>query len=859
MVTAPAIWGNIPQRNKNFTGRAGIFDLLSPDKLSSEGPGSRKLGNELRTRALQGLGGVGKSALAVEYAHRYRGDYDLVWWIPSDHPALVRSSLAALATRLGLPAAMSSGIETAAAAALDALRRGDPYSRWLLVFENADQPEELNQIIPRGPGDVLITTRNHRWQAVVDTVSVDVFERAESIEFLRRRAPRTIHSDDEAGRVADKLGDLPLALEQAGALMSETGLSPQEYITLLDENVTQLMAEGRAPEYPMSMTAAWQLSVDRLEQFLPQARELLRCCAFFGPDPIPRDVFRRGAQAPGTGRPLAGLLANPIMLASAIRELGRFALVTIDGRTIVVHRLIQALIRDELDAEEQASYRHDVHAILAAGAPPDPSDGRQWTAFAELVAHVGADVTDLAGCRVPTHRAVALHVLRYLYLSGDLASCQSFAERFIKGWADERDPAVLDAKRHLGNVLRQLGRYPEAYSISSAALRLAEDSLGPRDRLTLALRNAFGADLRAVGDFPAARQLDERTRELHAEVFGPTDPQTLRVASNLALDYVLNSGYPAARDLNQWVFQRQNESASGVSASEILSSWNSLAWDVRLCGDYSGARDASVEAWDYGREQLGPEHYQTLRTTNGLAIALRQLGGLTGFGTSAAESLLAEALRLARQVLGQCTRLYGDGHPDTLAAAVNLTSILRATGDLAEALSLAQATVTRYPAAYGEDHPYHYGSTGNLAVLWRLSADATQARRLDELALAGLDRRLGRDHHYSLTVAANLASDLAATGDTDGAVALSEDTVRRSRALLGAGHPFTLGCASNLVLDLRAAGPGSSQPSSSQQSADQLANDTLTRFTAVLGASHSDVQQAVAGRRLSFDFDPPAI
>src|SRR5271154_3445538 len=163
MATAPAIWGNIPQRNKNFTGRSDILELLSPPENPS------RPGDQPRTLALHGLGGVGKSALAVEYAHRYRNAYDLVWWIPADHPALVRSSLAALAASLGLIGASSSGIETAAAAALDALRRGDPYSRWLVVFENADQPEELNQIIPRGPGDVLITTRNHRWQAVVET------------------------------------------------------------------------------------------------------------------------------------------------------------------------------------------------------------------------------------------------------------------------------------------------------------------------------------------------------------------------------------------------------------------------------------------------------------------------------------------------------------------------------------------------------------------------------------------------------------------------------------------------------------------------------------------------------------------
>ena len=106
-----------------------------------------------------------------------------------------------------------------------------------------------------------------------------------------------------------------------------------EYLGLLREHVSSIMSEGKSPDYPMSMTAAWKLSVYTLKNQLPQAQELLRCCAFFGPDPIPRDVFRRGAQAPGTGRPLAGLLANPILLASAIRELGRFALVTIDGRT----------------------------------------------------------------------------------------------------------------------------------------------------------------------------------------------------------------------------------------------------------------------------------------------------------------------------------------------------------------------------------------------------------------------------------------------------------------------------------------------------------------------------------------------
>ena len=346
----PLIWGNVPQRNKNFTGR---LDLLDGLRRRAEGNVTGVLpGGELLPRALQGQSGVGKTALAVEYAHRYRGSYELVWWIPSDQLALVRSSLAGLADRLGLEAATATGIEGAAAAVLDALRRGDPYSRWLLIFDNADQPEDLNDIIPRGPGDVLITSRNHRWAAVIDTIHVDVFTRQESKEFLTRRVPKGL-SESDADLLAEKLGDLPLALEQAGALQAETGMPVDEYLRLLDEQTMQIMAEGKSPEYPLSMTAAWKLSVSTLQQTLPPALELLRCCAFFGPDPIPRDVFRRSTQAGGS---IVGeVIADPILLASAIRELGRLALIKIDGRTISVHRLIQALLRDDLSPKQQAT------------------------------------------------------------------------------------------------------------------------------------------------------------------------------------------------------------------------------------------------------------------------------------------------------------------------------------------------------------------------------------------------------------------------------------------------------------------------------------------------------------------------
>ncbi len=545
VTSVPTIWGNVPTRNKNFTGRVDILAQLrrgASSGITAVLPEQRQ--DDPLPQAVQGYGGVGKTAIAIEYAYLHRSDYDLVWWIPADQLPSVRSSLAALAARLGLEAAAMAGIDGAITAVLDALRRGEPFSRWLLIFDNADQPEEILDIIPRGPGDVLITSRNHRWQSVINTVPMDVFTRTESTEFLSKRVPKGLSPDDASG-LAEKLGHLPLALEQAGAMLAETGMSVDEYLRLLDEHVSDALSEGKSPDYPYSMTAAWKLSVDALRQQLPQAQELLRCCAFFGPEPIPRSVFHEGAQS--TGTKVADVLSDSILLSRAIRELGRFALVTLDGQALAVHRLVQALLRDELTEHERAGYRREVHFILAAAAPKDPDDVRSWSRYRELLPHVNSESAQLAQSHEPAVREFALNMMRFLYQSGDYTSCLELTERFIKQWVRDSgkdSPDVLQAQRHLGNALRLLGQYDESRRITEETLTSSRASLGEDDSLTLFLRTSFGADLRARGDFAGARALDEATRGLLEDRYGSINPRTLRLHASIALDRGLNSDYP---------------------------------------------------------------------------------------------------------------------------------------------------------------------------------------------------------------------------------------------------------------------------------------------------------------------------
>jgi tetratricopeptide (TPR) repeat protein len=748
---------------------------------------------------------------------------------------LVRSSLARLAAALGLEPS-ATGIDLTTAGVLDALRRGEPYSRWLLIFDNADQPEELLPFIPSGPGDVLITSRNNRWQAVVETVQLDVFSRPESVQFLLRRVPRGLTAAD-ANRLADKLGDLPLALVQAGAVLFEGGMPVDEYLRLLDERVTDILQRGASPEYPTPMTAAWQISVSRLRQQSPQALDLLRCCAFLGPEPIPRDVFNLGSHESNTG--VGELTADPIELSTAVGVLGRFALVKIDGPYVSVHRLIQALLRDELAADEQNRYRQDAHTMLAVSAPGEPTNVRRWTRYNDLVAHVSSQATDLAHCQMPAHRALALEIVRYLYVSGDITSCRLLAEQFLPQWIKDSgadDEQVLDMKRHLGNALRELGHASEANELITTTLDSAERVLGSQNPLTLALRNAFGADLRARGEFSAARDLDAETLRLHEEAFGLTDPQTLRVMNNLAADYGFNSDYTAARDLYKKVLVRWRDPRTRVSPTEVLNSWTGLARAVRLCGNLLQARDLGKDARSYGLHELGPEHHLTLRATIDLSIAMRGIPDDHN-----------EALELAREVLERCKR-RGDQNPDTLAATVSMSNIRWVMGDLSQALELATTAAEIYPSVYGTDHPYNYGCMGNLALLRRLAGDPAEARRLNEAALAGLEERLTRDHLFTLTVAANLASDFAAMNNFGQARALGEESVTRLTRMLGEDHWFTLGCASNLALDLRAVG--------AYGEADALSARTQIGYQRTMNPEYV---LAAAGTRLHFDFDPPPI
>ncbi|MFD0904647.1 FxSxx-COOH system tetratricopeptide repeat protein [Actinomadura sediminis] len=820
-------------RNPHFTGRESTLDRLH-EELSGSAAGTFVL------QALQGLGGIGKTQLAAEYAHRFASDYDVVWWVPAESDLVARASLAALAEELGVGGADSA---VAVRNVLDSLRLGRPYPRWLLIYDNAVGPDEIADFLPSGGGHVLITSRSTQWRHGARNLEIDVFDRAESTAFLVQRVPGL--DEDDADRIAEALGDLPLALEQAAAFQAETGIGAETLLRELRERARDLFDvfnENPPVGYPLTLATVWATSVVRLRRQSPDAMALLDRLALFGPEPIPLETFAEARHV--LGGDFGAILTDTLRLQRALRHLGRYSLARVDTvrNTIQVHRLIQAVTRAELSDEARERARLDVHVLLGARAPIDVDDSDNWPVYEGLLGHVLESRVVVSA--QPEVRRFCVRFARYLYVRGDYEGSRGFAEAAIEHWTRgpgaERDEHVLSMRMVLGVNLRLLGELRAAHELDEATLARMTEVFGPEHEETLRLLNSYAGDLRALGRFREATEHDELSLELHRRVFGGDDPWTLMAENNLAIDHRLSGRYDRALELDQDTLERRLRVYGGPTNHWVLFTRNQINRDLRELGEYerSVQRQREVVA-DY-EQALGAEHPNLLRARKNLSVSLRKAGRF------------AEARELAEQVSEHYERRFSPTHLDTLAARCNLVNDLRVTGELEEARTLAEETRKRFTETLGADHPFTHGCAVNLAVVLRRLGRHAEAAELNERAWRTLSGTIGAENDYTLIALANLASDRAAAGDFADAADRGGKALAGFLAVFGPDHPLTLQCAVNLAADVAAAGR-------SGDGAAVLEGDPVRRLAERLGADHPVAQAAARGDRLDFDFEPPPV
>jgi CO dehydrogenase nickel-insertion accessory protein CooC1 len=822
----PRTW-NAPARNADFTGRAELLELLR-DKLSGSS------GAAAVAQALYGLGGVGKTQLAIEYAHRFMADYDLVWWVPSERAEEITLSLAELARKMELR--VGDNVAEAAEAALEELRK-DTVPHWLLIFDNADNPKQVEAWLPMGSGHVIITSRNQAWTNTADILEVDVFSSEESVAHLLRHVPHLDPAD--ATQVAEALGDLPLAIEQASAWLEQTGMPAQAYVAELATRATRILALNQPSDYATPVVATWNMSFDRLRDRSPAAVRLLQILAFCSPEPISMDLLY-SEETIQSLLPYDPALSERLMLGRIIRDISRFALVKVDqgSNSLQIHRLVQAVIRAQMTEDEQADARHELHKILVGARPRqgETDDPANWSTYEIIWPHLSSSVAE--ECPDARTRQLLIDWVRYQWKVGEFEACLDLANRLEATWASqlgEDDQQTLLMRFHIANVYRSQGRYREASDLDLAVLARQREVLGADHPHTLMTAGSLAADYKALGDFRDALLSDKVTYASFKEQFGEDYPRTLMAATNLAISYRLNGDYTAARQLDEDTLVRRRLVLPPDHPYTLDTAAN-LALDMRAEGAFRDSADLLRVTLDKYRAVLDDDMIEPLRTATSLAVSLRKAGDQ------------AEAMKLAQDTYNRYKRRYGSQSPEARICALNLACDYAADSDFPRALDLVRDVKAALAGALGDDHPNTLVAANNLACYLRAVGRFAEALALAEGAAARMRDTLGAEHPMSLSAAINLSNCLGDARDLAAAEALQRGTLAALGKVLGPEHPDTLICQANLAVTLRDAGRA--------DEAEELAAGVLVSLEETLGKGHPDIAQLQSGQRINRDLEP---
>ncbi|MEU6012900.1 FxSxx-COOH system tetratricopeptide repeat protein [Streptomyces sp. NPDC047515] len=833
----PEVWGGVPRRNTRFTGREELLNKAYR-AVQDAGPGAGVV-------TLYGMSGVGKTQLAAEYVYRFGSEYDVVWWVPADRRALYRQRLAELAPELGL----STGVEYGERlrAVRDALRRGEPHSHWLLVLDGADEPEHIWDLVPTGPGHVLITSRNPEWgEHNSNLVEVPVYSRDESVAFIRRRAPRLTPA--EADRLADTLEDLPLLLDQTAGWLNDSDLSVEEYIELLEGGIDQDVVKVSA-DFPLAFQTAWSILLNKLKDTVPESVDLLRLCSFFAPGSIPVRLLK---EMPAGELPeqVSGLMNDPLLWNKAIGQLRQYSVVRLEshesavdeassGESLYMHRMVHQIVGHDMTERDRQEFIDVVRRALAAADPGRPTDTRLWPAYAEITPHL--KWADVLKSTDPAVQTLVLNCLRYMYLSGEYRAGIKLGERAMKAWREllgEDHARIWDLSYHYANLLRAVGDYAGTEAIERAAVDHLRTERGVQDLEHLRAAGGLAADLRGLGRYDEALEMSGWVLAAYRELLGDQDSRTLNAQNNLAVSLRLLGRYEESLELNQRTLEARRQFL-GQRHNWTLSSQTSYAIDLRLLGRYGDALSLQNQSVRVHRLVMGHDNPQTLGAEYNLALCHYRSGER------------ATASALFTRVLERCERVLGEDDPLTMMFAAGQSCFAREHADIDQARGISEKVVDGYVHMLGEDHPFVAGTRANHALILRNVGERDHAHALLEGALAALTQAVGEYHPWTLGCAINASALRNLVGDPESAATLTDSVIARATETLGRTHPLTLSARVAHAADLRGV--------RERQRAEKVENEALGDLATTLGAQHVHTVSARSRNRPYWDFEPPIV
>ncbi len=787
-IAATECW-NVPfERNPFFTGRDDVLEELR-DALTRKA--SRR-----RAVAISGLGGIGKTQTAVEYAYRYRQHYDAVFWVAAETADDLETGYAEIARRLDLP---EHDARQRAATVRAVLRWLESNDSWLLILDNADHPEDLRGRLPaEHSGHVLLTSRARSFGRRGRPLRLPTLTPEQAEAFLLTRAQRAEVSEPEQEAVAElarELGYLPLALEQAAAYVEDTGTAFRTYLSGFRRRRLKLLGEETAPDEHSPVATTWEMNFDEIEKTSAASADLLRVCAFLAPDRIPEELIVAGA--PELGSTLATALANAaedeLCLDELLRPLRRFSLIQrdVEARTLGIHRLVQEAVKVRMDEGTRRKWAQRVVAAVVRALPGGRFlDSRDWRCADRLFSQgrAAARLVD----RWALESVEASLLLNQVGVCASYRTLYQEAERFIRRALVMRrrlppaeHPRVVDSLLALARVLVDKGAYEEAETLCREVLALSRNREGVEVAESLA---RMGIGVLFSGAFKKAEHLLREALALIRREVGDEHPVAITSLSGLGL-LSLNQGVSFGEGER---FLRQATAVSRRLASIFRPTFQSaLALMLALKGDRQ-------EAETLGREALAAVR----ELDDGIPEAEH------GDGNPAASSLhlLAEALDLSgsseeaeqlyRETLAAHRRQLGEDHRLVAQAMSSLAKLLVCKGAYPEAERLCNRALA---IRSDDEHPDRAHILNSLASLRLAQGRYIAAEELIRRRLKIQRRTLPAASSWIAFGEGSLGTALAGQGRHEEAEPLLVASVKSLRGKLGDRSPLTRQTLESLI------------------------------------------------------------
>jgi tetratricopeptide (TPR) repeat protein/transcriptional regulator with XRE-family HTH domain len=825
------------KRNSLFTGREQILEALHT-RL-----GVNQMVALTQPSALHGLSGVGKTQIALEYAYRYALEYSAIFWIGAETAESIVSSLLHIAELLQLPERDDEDHRRAVVAVQHWLSTHD---QWLLIWDNVEDLALLDHFLPSTrQGAIVITTRCQALGTLAQGIDLEPMGQEEGILFVLRRAKvlkqEATYEDMQrfavskpgeyaaAAELVTDLAALPLALDQAGAYIDETGCSLAGYLHRYQQRHTSLLARRGGPgsDHPQSVTTTFRFSMERVEQEMRAAADILRVCALLHAEAIPEELFLEGAAH--LGPDLESLVADPSQFDQALAILRSLSLVRRhpETGTLSLHRLVQVVLQEGMSEQERTMWQRRVIRALSALFPEVISEGTAatWKQCERLLAHVLTAVTtitdeeedqelvrvlgkaaDYLRERVQYERAEALYKrslnlgeqvlgpmhpemaypltgLANLYQEqGRFEQAEPLYQRALSIWEQafgSEHPLVAHPLTGLAILYQKQGSSEQAEPLFQRALSIWKQALGPMHPLVTRPLNGLAILYKRQGKPEQAELLYERALSIQTQALGPEHPQIARLLYNLALLYEEQGKYEQAEPLFRQSL-RLGEQVWGPEHPNLAHPFNGLAILYQEQGKDAQAESLSQRALHLWEQALGAEHLLVAYPLYNLAILSQRQGKY-----EQAEHLLQQSLHIAEQALGP-------EHPQVAYPLNGLAELYAEQGKDDQAEQLYTRALQIREQTLGREHPDLAFSLNGLANLYASQGKQKQAEPLYERAFFIREQQLSQYHPETAQTLHDLASFRKTQGHLSEALSFAERALSIRSRSLGDTHPKTI-------------------------------------------------------------------